>query len=560
MTCPMLLSLLLPGLLLSCGKDDGSADDTQVDEADTDTDTDTDTDSDTDTDADTDADTDTDTDTDTDPTPDETGVEVVSIDKKNFADFGYELVTYQVTDEAPDPYDSLFDGEQPTFYVWRPMDVSPDEELPLLVWFHGGAIGDDTAAESGGDFPDACSYSNITEDFIATNLQGPSKAPKLAADRRWAMVLVRNDWCDAWQGWGPDDPVDPERHYGYYHAARTMDWLREGHAGFEVDDDKIFGWGTSAGSTAAVIAASRYPEMDAVAFDSGLSSFITYYERAGTDYGTTTAEMEHIFGGAPYDEDGEPNGEVYERYQAASPDSLILDGGLRIPIFIAWNNMDANVGAVHAQDLISAVSATYGEDTRWYAHDYNHQYPGDRGHVQTIYAFPPLGYSPYAIFEFFDGYRVAFVEAEEGCARTECVGDVIDDSLDTTISGFSQALGREGGPGESGLLYSGPMPPGLAAGHEVRVSMAMKATGHETLDPATEIGKLVYVEGGVTIAEEPLLAGNLSVSGASDAEVINQYDNSWLSFEVGDPAQGELKVFTYGLNTLRLDMAIYLYK
>ena len=93
--------------------------------------------------------------------------------------------------------------------------------------------------------------------------------------------------------------------------------------------------------------------------------------------------------------------------------------------------------------------------------------------------------------------------AGEGCARTTCIGDVIDDSLDSTVSGFSQAMGREGAPGESGLLYSGPLPPGVDTGEAVRVTMSMKASDHETLDASTEIGMIAYVEGETTVAVFP---------------------------------------------------------
>jgi len=554
-----LIALLLPAVIFGCGKDGTSDDDTVVDETEpTETDSDTDADSDSDSDSDSDTDTETGDDTDTTVTNPDHGVVAVDITEEGFEDVEYELVTFEVTDKAPEPYDSLFEGHQPTFYVWRPK-VDPGVPIPLLAWFHGGAIGDDTAAAEGGDFPQPCSEEQIL-DAVHTNIGGPSMAPKLAARRGWAMVLIRNDWCDAWQGRGPDDAVDPDRHYGYYHAERTLDWLREGHAGFDVDDDAIYSWGTSAGSTAAVIAAHRYPEIDGVAFDSGISSFINYYERAGLDYGTGTGEMVHIFGGDPYTKEGEPNGDVWQRYQDASPSYQIAELALRVPLFIAWNTQDQNVGTSHGEDLIAAAAGAYSGGDRWYAKNLDHLYPSPRGHVQTIYGFPPLGYLPYTIMEFLEGANVVIQEAEDGCATGCTVGASVISLEDASLEGYSEAGARIGIVGDAGVLLNTRLPTEVAAGADLRIGVAMKGSGHDILVPSEPIATVQYLEGGTVIGEKVFVAGDLApASGSSDARVIDQLENSWMSVTTGDISNAEVRFLTEGVAELRLDTLLFLY-
>ncbi len=491
------------------------------------------------------------------------GVEITSVDSTTWADVGYEMVVMEVTEDAEEPYDSLFEDQRPTFYLWRPAEA-PDGPIPLLVWFHGSAVGDDTAAEEGGELPDPCRESQITGGTIETNLVGPSMAPKMAAYRGWAMVMPRNDWCDAWIGRGPEDPVDPERHYGYYHVARTLDWLRAGNAGFEVDDDAIYAWGTSSGGTGAVIAANRYDAIDAVVFDSSVSSWLTYYERAGTDLGTNTSEVVHIFGGDPWDEDGEPTPDVYDRYVEASPAQMILDGGFRKPIFETWNNEDQNLGTAYASEMISAFNTSYGDTYRWFEKDLDHLYPEPRGHVQTIYGQLPLGYLPWTAFEFLSGAEVIMAEAEDGCAASPCtVGFIATSDDDSSYEGFSGARGRTGPEGEEGTLYTGRLPNEIPAGAAVRVSLSIKSYGHNALPSDTLLGRLVYLEGGVEKASKSYLAGMFAPDGSEgapeDVQVLDQYAGTWLDFTPTDPSRGELRFEHSGASENRVDMAIFLY-
>ncbi len=484
-----------------------------------------------------------------------TGVVEVSIETENFAHLDYVAVEYAVTVEAEDYYPNPYDDRQPSFHLLRPANVLPDDRLPLLVFHHGGAIGDD----SGKEVPYACQAANVMT-FASSQLQGAAAISNIAAWRGWAMLIPRNDWCDAWQGLGPDDPVDPENHYGYYHMARAIDFMRAGGAGFEVYDDQMYSWGTSGGATAAVTTAVRYGGFAGVVFDSGISSFITYYELVGVDKGSTHSEMEHIFGGPPYDEHGAPNGEIWQRYQDASPEYLIREGLVDGPLFIGWNSRDVNLNTQHGEELIAAAEKTL-DASRWYQHDFDHRFPDETYHVQTNTLTPPLGYFAYTIDEFLTGKRIQILEAEDGCATTGCVGMVVtgtDAPLDEFHT-YSKEYAREAAAGISGLLYSGPLPPIIENGQTVKATFGIHAPELLELGEKEVVGQIIYAENGVGIAEMDITVEMLVAPGSGDImELVRQCESTWLGFPVSDAPAGELWFMSTGLTLIRLDTVFYI--
>ncbi len=483
-----------------------------------------------------------------------TGVVEVSIETENFAHIDYVSVEYAVTEEAEDYYSNPIDDRQPTFHVLRPADVSPDDRLPLLVFHHGGAVGDD----SGKEIPYACELTSIMT-FSASQLQGAAAVSNTAAWRGWAMLVPRNDWCDAWQGLGPDDPVDPENHYGFYHVARAIDFMRAGGAGFEVYDKQMYTWGTSGGGTAAVSTSARYGGFAGVVFDSGISSFITYYELVGVDKGSTHAEMEHIFGGPPYDEKGEPNGEIWQRYQDASPEYLIREGHVDGPLFIAWNSQDVNLDPRHGEEMLAA--AVQGMDeSLWVEHDFDHPFPGTTNHVQTNALNAPLGYFAYAIEEFIGGNRLKIFEAEDGCGSAVCIGTVRTGSggPDDDYVIYSKETVREAADGVSGLLYAGPLPSFVEDEQTLKAAVGIHAPEIEGMDPTAVVGQIVYTEGGKSVAELDITVEMLAEPGSIDImELVGQAAGTWLSFVVTDAESGELRFENAGITVVRLDTVFF---
>jgi hypothetical protein len=514
-----------------------------------------DSDADTDTDADTDADGDTDTDADTDA---DTGYPVVilgdgvarmSVDTETFAALNYQLVTYEITEEASDAYASLYVGQRPTFHVWRPADALPDERLPLVLFHHGGAMGDDST-----ETPHQCQAEQIGN-WLARHLQGGTGLPWIIALDRAVLLAPRNDWCDGWQGLGPSDPVDPVNHYGYYHEARALDFLRQGWGGFLVDEDALYGWGTSAGAGTIFASAARYGGFDGIIWDSGFSSFLTYYDQIGSDGEPTHAELEHIFGGAPYDEAGEPNGEIYTRYAENSATWLIGDGDLGIRTALGWNTQDLQLDPVNGSQMEEALAASSVE---WATHEFDHEYPGETHHVQTIYLPPPQGYFPQAYLRFLHGASMVFVEAEDGCTSATCVGTAVTSADATDFAAYSHGAGLVLAAGTEGVLYEEAVPASVVAGEAVTVGVAIEGRA-SAWDAGVVVAQVSYVEDGVTMNAKILTSDQLALGDTPDnASVLQQYDSTWMSFVPGAPETGVIRVESSGEVEIRLDGVFYM--
>jgi hypothetical protein len=465
-------------------------------------------------------------------------------------DQGYVLGDWVLGPRAEDPYASLFEGELPFFYLIYPADMTEDEELPVLLWLHGGTIGDDSEAEAGGEFPDPCRQDNV-EEFVWKAVTDPSFVPEFMSEHRWVMVAPRNDWCDYYQGQGADDPVNPERHWGYVHTKRVLDFVLSGQAGFTWSGE-LYGWGTSAGAGAVTSVAARYGGFDGIIFDSGLSSTITYWEI------TEQPPFEHIFGGPPYTGDGEPNGEIYERYAASSPYLLVAEQGLRVPMYVAWTSQDQQVEDVQIHTMLQTLDRYYTPDgVRWGSHDYNHASPGTTFHVQSIYGTVPWGYGTRAYIEFLRGRDLWWAEAEEGCQDGGCaVGEVVIGEPD--LLNFSGESARIVEPDNPGVLYTGSPAPELTAGQEAELWVAVRVEAIDGLPEDTPIGTVTVEIGGETWSET-FTAGQFVASDRSgDDALTGQVRETVLSFTPGEAGEGSVTYEAAGSGRTSLDALLYL--
>jgi hypothetical protein len=489
--------------------------------------------------------------TDTTDTAATAGIVLQNLDVTTFSSVGYAVAEYRVTAAAPDAYTSPFPDAEPVFYVLMPADARPDEELPMVLFHHGGAIGDDRTA-----MPRQCQEVHL-DNWLTTQTDGSRSLAWMAAERRWAMVLPRNDWCDGWQGLGPDDPVDPVHHFGGYHESRVLDFMRAGGAGFGVDRAKQYLWGTSAGGGTAVSSAYRDGGFAAVIMDSGFSSFFSYYELPGSDGLPETGDLEDVLGGPPYDVDGNPNGVIYDRYQSGSPDWEITDGGFTPRLFVAWNQQDLNMQPRYGQEMEVAVAAglpARGAGT----HDFNRPFPTTDHHVQTVYLALPNGYYTWALYEFLEGADMQVEEAESGCAAAACVGVVHTAAEDQDYSRYSGGAERESALGEVGVLYRADVPDTVIAGVPTRVAVVLEL---ETAGlPSTEyIGRIVVAESGVDVGTLSLTAGDLAPPGSTAAGLlVRQFESTFLSYTPSAAADAEVRFETSGAAVLRIDSAIWL--
>lgn len=470
------------------------------------------------------------------------GFAAIESDTSTWESLAYEIVRYEIGPDAVDPYRTLFDGN-PTFFVFRPTSLEEGEQLPVLTWLHGGAVGDDSI-----EIPDSCTgREGVALSVLASDLL----VPHFVAERRWAMLLPINDWCDAWRGQGPADAVDPARHYGAYHASRSLDFVLAGRAGFEPTGE-LFGWGTSAGGAGMAAVARMRGDFDALVIDSSPCDLVAYYDEHPD-------AMVDLFGDAPYDAAGQPTS-VYNRYREESCDGMVREYGFRTPVHVVYNSQDRLVPAHHLTPLVTALQEVYrAAGVRYGAHDFDHPSPGVTHHVQSRMAKVPMGYSTEVLMQFLEGRALTWVEAEAGCAEGTCtVGEVHAGELSEPWPAMSLAAGRESSA--MGVLYAAPVPADLVGGRPVRVTAILNAK-MDSARPRDPLVRLTYQEGSTSVSAT-FLHRDFAPDGATPetggaGEMVEQYRTTQLVFTPVDASQGTLVLETLDEVVVRADAFVY---
>ena len=509
-----------------------------------------------DTDPDTHDDTGPDTQDDTGPWPWPTDTEfvVTAVDDTSWIDQGYLTLTYTMHPEADDHYDSLLEGEEATFYLMVPEDLQPEEELTVLMWYHGGAIGDDTNPEK---MPDRCTKDKVMSNALKA-VEDELLPTAVARQQRWAVAIPRNDWCDSWLGKGFDDPVDPERHFGGYHVGRVLDFLYRGDAGF-MPSGELYGWGTSMGGTAAIVAAHRHGRFTGIIADSPPASMYLYYEL--NTFGEDDIIMEHILGGPPYDEFGKPT-QWWDNYYWNSGETIIASGELQVPMFIIWNSSDALCDPPHVELSIQSMNANYSPKVRHGEHDMAHLSPGSTYHTQSTSPFPPQGYSGSLLIDFLQGSWIQWTEVEDGCfadTAAMCqVGTVTTQDDVSTISEYSGGAVRLVTPEDgAGVAWCDHLPVGYEAGDQLTATMIVEAREVTAASADSPLLRMVYIEGETTVSELFLAREFLDEDSREIEDAIAQYKATTLDITVGDPAAGMLCASVYGDASLYLDSVVF---
>jgi hypothetical protein len=488
------------------------------------------------------------------PWPTDTEFIVKTVDDETWAEDGYITLLYELHPEADAWYDSLLDDENAAFYMLVPEDVQPEEQLTMLMWFHGGAIGDDRNPEK---MPDRCTKEKVMSNALKA-VENDLLPTAVARNQRWAVVIPRNDWCDSWLGHGPDDPIDPVRHYGSYHVGRVLDFLYEGGAGFQ-PSGQLYGWGTSMGGTAAILAAHRHGRFTGIIADSPPSSMFLYYEL--NTFGEDDAIMEHILGGPPYDELGEPT-EWWENYYWASGETVIASGELQVPLYIIWNTSDTLCDPPHVELLIDAMNAAYPDEVRHGEHDMAHRSPGTAYHTQSTSPYPPQGYSGSLLIDFLQGSWLTWTEMEDGCtgptAKMCPLGTVTTQDDVPTIADYSAGAVRMVGPPDgAGVAWCDVLPEGFEAGDVITANFVVEARGVTASRLDTPLLHLAYLED-VPLVEKTLVVDDFLPEDDLDIDrAIAQFEATTLDITVGDPSAGVLCAQVYGEASLYLDSVVY---
>ncbi|HNH47711.1 MAG TPA: hypothetical protein PKY30_11765, partial [Myxococcota bacterium] len=279
-------------------------------------------------------------------------IERVGDEKQPYEELGLESRSYRMKDGFEDP-----DGHRPVFHVIRPKEAA--EARPVLLWLHGSAIG----VEDDPELDKHCGRGGVETEVARVIEHRPGMAAELAR-LGWIWVVPEDSWCDLWSGRGPEDPVDP-RHYGTVFLGRILDALAQGFDGNRLSPGKLYGWGTSIGGMGILHFSAYDGRFAAVVADSGPVDPLQWYNN-----GSSPPFLDHILGGPPVDSEGVPT-EWYPNYARLSG-PLLVEQGLELPIFVAYNEYDKLVPVSMNRKLTAALEAREG---RWYAWDLRHRAP-----------------------------------------------------------------------------------------------------------------------------------------------------------------------------------------
>lgn len=487
------------------------------------------------------------TDTD-DPAADWPGWEVVDTDTTSFAEWDYEVRTYEIGAEWPNAYDTML-GTPRRFYLLAPVDASG--AIPVIASFHGGAVDDDSDPAyytTGDPYETKCGVAaDVSAAFVTPE---HTLMPYLAATRGWAMVFPENLWCDFWSGRGDADPVDP-LHRSYEHVAEILDFLEDGGPGFSASE--LYGWGSSSGGAGAMIAAAWYDGFGGVIADSAPCDMVTYFP-------DDPRAMEHIFGGPPLEADGKTPTGAYPNYLAASCTEFVANG-FTVPVYVPWNNRDILTNPNNPSALVGALQAHYTPSgVRWGSHDFDHNAPGTTFHAQSRQTPPPFPYVTELMFRFLEGADLVWNEAEHGCQSGCTVGATLTNEPAPPWSTYSLGGGRIAEPpGGVGVMWQAGLPGSLPGGVAMdAVALIVAEAG--ALSDSDVVARIVYSESGIDQASVDLTGATFAVSHnppSDAAEMVTMVQGNKLSFTPTDPGAGQLRIETTGIATLRLDAIVF---
>jgi hypothetical protein len=492
---------------------------------------------------------------------------IVNQDTSTYADQGYAVLTFELNPQAANPYDSLQNSisdldtggnpvtYRPTFYLVRPLD-SEGQPLVDLIWFHGGSIADDRDFDETGEMPRGCVSANLAK-YAQQSVSSTFLPLVMAMEQGWAMVVPRNDWCDYWTGLGPEDPVDPDRHFGAHHVDRVFSFLASGGAGY-VPSGTRYAWGTSVGGAAAIHLAHKHKGFQAIVVDSSPSSMLMYHTE-------DPAAVESFLGGPPYDSEGLQTA-YFEKYTRVSAERLISDHDFRIPITMIWNSQDQLLGSSYPESLNKALRNFYTpEKVPWAVHDFNHAAPGAMNHTQSKLAAVPWGYTGLALVAFLQGKEVTWVEAEAGCSgilKSTCTIGVVKTAPEggnSDLQVFSQESVRQSlSEDGEGILWADIVPDSLPREQSIDAIAVVQIEGIEEV-PDDEIVGFLGFQTQHNLEIVPLLRSEFAPkSGATTAENLLQYRSTRMKISI---PQGETPTLTWratGFGRTRLDAIIYL--
>ena len=485
----------------------------------------------------------------------ETGIVRVQVDAGRLEDVDLVVWTYEVRDLG---YASN-DDEAPRFHlVVNEERVSAGEPQPLLVWLHGGVSGIPDDEEFGtfcSMYAEANKGSTLLE-IIQGAVDSHGNLWSLADQRGWMIAIPESTWCDHWAGRGADDPMNPTN-YSLVHIETILDALTDGLDGVQADSSAVYAWGTSIGGAGVFPVAygldGQSSRFAGVVADSGPVSLTEWYE---TDYYRPV--VEHLVGGAAYDEKTGEATEYMSAYSLIDGPLLIQQNGFRVPVFSAYNTYDTLTTVQHGDNLEAALETHYGADgARYFSHDFQHYAPGERYHTQTQGSYVPWLYTAESAFSFLEGREVRFLEAESFCDEGVCaLIQETDADADENASSFSLGGVVKKEPKDGfGTLFSGTLPDDLPRGVEIELLVITKATGLQSSNNDLLVTDMtVWSEGNAVVAHRRLNAMDFAPEGeASLAQHQAQVEATRFSMTLPEDGDHWLEMTYEARGTVYLD-------
>ena len=462
---------------------------------------------------------------------------MISTSGEAYAEWGYEVATFEVDDTHPIAIRSA-DGLAPRFQVLWPSELDAGREYPVLLHLHGGAMDVDDAETVAG----RCSEGLAFGSEITSGMMEDSGLAYLAAREGWIVVAPENSFCDGWVGEGPEDDTDPG-HGGYALSQIAIDYLRYGRE--DVGVSGVFAGGVSLGGMGAVYFAHQYPDVAAVMTDCSPSDIVRYFYEEGyspVSKETLQSRYRHAFGADPYTDKALTEvSSAWPRYRALSMMQSITEESLRLPLLHLFSSEDGTSPLIQHDEVRDALEKHYDPaGIRWLEYDVAHDRPGHT-QVNQVSAL----YTAWTVLRFFEESTVEILEAE-GSSSAEWVGAVVSD-----VGSRSGASVRRAGLADgAGVLYSETLPD-IDAGATVRAAFFVLPDGPG--DPTADAITLSILEDGAEVASTTLSVSELAASEYSGPEMIKGLDAAQLS---AISSGGELSVSVSVTGSAQLDLDV----
>lgn len=334
-----------------------------------------------------------------------TGLTELSREPGDYGELGYVVSTFEVGADYARHAFLTPDGSLPRFRVIWPEDGVVTG--PLALHLHGGSADADSDEDPDGE-SNRCTglYGSEQVDSTIANMG----LAYLIAHLRGVLIVPENAFCDNWVGEASADPVDPE-HGGYALAETAVEFVRYGCPELGLSDAPVVVSGSSLGGMGAADFVSNFPDVMGLISDSSPPNVARYVQEedySPYDLGVLQRRYEHLLGGPPFDEAGQPT-DAYPGYVDLSLE--LSPERFTVPVFHLYNQRDLASPFIQHEGTDAILAAS---GIRWMSYDVDHDAP-PHGQLASAGAL----YASWSALQFIAGQEILVVECEEQGGTTE---------------------------------------------------------------------------------------------------------------------------------------------